>query len=247
MIDFNNAMIAYLWRKVPKEYLPPEKWENWRREKQASYLKIETVFIQLKRYERNWIYKNCIYKKPDDAVKHYLMDLYDIKYIPSMFFNYLILMIERQLPDEYKWLNISGCKLVEPKCDTYRKQALEAINNFTIDGIVSDSLKSDEYFKNKPVTNPIEYWGLMPDKNDYKEILELLGIQFIKDFTQKLISSSSVGGWPDLVFVDKIKKKIEFLEVKTLNDRMRDNQYVFYKEFCEDGLINYQLVFLDPK
>lgn len=237
----------YHWRNVPMEDRPPVSFENWTREKQAKYLNVNVINVFLLKKDKLWIYNNEQYRTPEEAVKNYFINEHKYTELPNMFFGYIIHAVIRKLPQEYKWINIDGHKFVEKLYETYQKRAINEANKLSIDGIVNDSLKTDDYFCKKPVDNPVLYWGLIKSKKTLSKWYNAMGIEYIKRYANNIIKGGSPGGWPDLSFIDANRKKIILYEVKTENDRMRRNQYSCYKEISRENCYEYALVFLNRK
>lgn len=238
----------YHWRNVPNEDRPPESFEHWKREKQAKYLNVNVINVFLEKKDKIWIYNNRQYNSPEEPVKDYFINEYNYTYLPYMFFGYIEHAVVRKLPQEYKWISVNGHEFVEPLYETYQEQALNEVNKLSIDGIVNDSLKTDDYFSNKPIiVNPVDHWGLIRDKKTLSKWYNALGIEYIKRQANNIIKGGSPGGWPDLSFIDVNRKKVILYEVKTENDRMRRNQYSCYKELSREKRHEYALVFLNTK
>ncbi len=244
--NFDNIN-EYYWRNVPAKDRPPESFEHWKREKQANYLNVNVIDVFLEKKDKSWIYNDKLYNTPEEAVENYFINEHNYTKLPNMFFNYMIHAIIRKLPNEYNWINIDGKEFVEHRYQTYRKQAINEANKLSIYSLIKDSKKTDDYFCNKGVNNPVSRWGLIKDKKTLSKWYNALGIEFIKRHTNNIIKGGSPGGWPDLSFIDVNRKKIILYEVKTENDRMRPNQYSCYKEINKEICFEYALVFLNIK
>jgi len=237
----------YHWRNVPIKDRPPESFEHWKREKQAKYLNVNVINVFLEKKDKLWIYNGRPYKTPEEPVKNYFINEHKYTELPIMFFEYIKHAVVRKLPKEYKWIKIGDHKFVEHRYQTYREQAMNEVNKLSIDGIVNDSLKTDDYFSSKPVDNPVLYWGLITNKKTLSKWYNALGIEYIKRHANNIIKGGSPGGWPDLSFIDVNRKKIILYEVKTENDRMKRNQYSCYKEISRENCYEYAIVFLNRK
>lgn len=245
-MSVNKKINEYHWRNVSIEHRPPASFEKWKREKQAQYLNVNVINLFLEKKDKLWVY-NSVYDTPEETVKNYLINELNYVELPYMFFGYIIHAIIRKLPKEYKWINIDGHKFVEKRYETYQKQALKDVYNLSINGLINDSLITDEYFFGKPIDNPINHWGLITNKKDLYKWYDAMGIEYIRRYAINVIKGGSPGGWPDLSFIDSDREKIILHEVKTENDRMRRNQYSCYKEISRESCYEYALVFLNDE